>query len=94
MGMFSFKVGRKESHVVEYSQSRLTGKTEVKLDGKTILSKYVLWNGANTPIKFRVGSRETHDVEITMKVPLWFAMLRASTYSVTVDGKLIETFTL
>ena len=67
MGKFSFKVGKNERHVITYSQSKLTGKTEVMVDGEAILSKYVLLGGSGSIMKFKVGNKKIHEVEIIKK---------------------------
>ena len=80
-----FEVGEKEKHTVIAEYSKWTGKMEISVDAKNIISKNVACEFKQPYFKFDVGSKEKHKVEVLLKG------LVLTSFEVLIDGKIKNT---
>lgn len=91
---FSFSVGNKEIHKVEFYFNQFMGKTNVWVDEKLIIEdKRPISNHLAKVYDFNLGADEIHIVKIEMLQKPFFAGMRDRIVKVFVDGKLIEEYT-
>ncbi|MFV2178790.1 hypothetical protein ACFHW2_36790 [Actinomadura sp. LOL_016] len=87
---FWFDVGHYERHRVEYFYDRMWGRVKIRVDGREVESKLILFHLRMTHrFQFVVGHEERHEVVIEKTRKVLFAGFRPSAYQVFVDGVLI-----
>lgn len=93
---FSFNIGDKEHHKVDFNFSQMWGKLSVLVDGKEILSTLREFKSPfstkDAPITFDIGINEKHKVSIQRTMSPIFAGFFPMKYEVYVDDKLINTY--
>lgn len=90
MVICKFVVGEKEKHEVEVDTGRSwffqTRPFAITIDGKAVVKK-LKWVKLTDKYRATIGSREKHELEITVRYPLhWHGM--APVVEALVDGKL------
>ncbi|MFA6308303.1 MAG: hypothetical protein WC677_00950 [Clostridia bacterium] len=91
---FSFSVGKKEIHKVEFYFNQFMGKTNVRVDEKLIIEDTrTITNHLAKVYEFNLGKDEIHIVKIELSQKPFFAGMRDRLVKVFVDGDLIEEYT-
>jgi hypothetical protein len=85
---FQFEVGQAERHYVDFSFDRRWGPVRIWVDDKLVITDFMMFSfDLIKRYEFVVGQDERHTVAIEKKRKQWFAGLRPSTYTVSVDGQ-------
>lgn len=88
---FSFEVGEKEKHLINFHRNSFWGNVHIKVDGQKVYQSFESFSvhlKANYNIK--IGIHEEHDIKIIKTRPLLFAGFRHQQYRIFVDGNLIN----
>lgn len=90
---FSFDVGDKEHHRVDFSYNQFWGNLRITVDGESVVRNQSM--GFSTHLvkrfEFTVGEKERHEVRIEQERELVMAGFRPKIYRVFVDGKQTES---
>ena len=90
---FSFRVGVSEQHQDDFSFDQFVGNLEIKVDGQTAVKDFRMFSLSLTKrYELTVGVQERHHVIIEKKRKLFLAGLRPMTYSIFIDGQLMQTY--
>ena len=88
---FSFEVGEKERHRVDFSFNQFWGNLNISVDGVAVQRDFRLLSLQLVKrYEFTVGQQELHQIAIEKERKLLFAGLRKQKYRVFVDGQLTE----
>jgi hypothetical protein len=93
---FELAIGDREKSKVEVSRNWFTGAMQILVDGRTVAHQSPLSPATHVSLaltrhyEFEVGSTEKHRVVFEKQRPALLAGLRAQTYRVFVDGKLVH----
>lgn len=89
---FSFRVGVREQHQVDFSFDQFIGNLEIKVDGQPVVKDFRMFSLSLTKrYEFTVGHAEQHHVVIEKKRKLFLAGLRPMQYHIIIDGRLVQT---
>ena len=89
---FSFRVGVREQHQVDFSFDQFGGKLEIRVDGEPLVNKFRLLSlKLIKRYEFTVGQDEPHQIAIEKKRKLFLAGFRPQQYRIFVDGQLVQT---
>jgi hypothetical protein len=90
---FSFRVGVREQHQVDFSFEQFIGNLEIKVDGQTVVKDFRMFSLSLTKqYEFTVGQAEQHQVVIEKKRKLFLAGIRPMQYRIFIDGQLVQTY--
>ena len=90
---FSFMVGVSEKHRVDFSFDQFIGNLEIRVDGQPVVKDFRMFSLTLTKrYEFAVGNEERHQILIEKKRKLFLAGLRPMTYSIFIDGQLMQTY--
>lgn len=88
---FSFDVGNKERHIIDFSFNQFWGNLSIHVDGRRIVSDFRTVSFHLTKAyEFNVGTNEVHVVRIEKIRKLVFAGFRKTNYKVYLDEDLVE----
>jgi hypothetical protein len=93
---FVLEIGDKEKSKVEFSRKWFTGAMKILVDGLRVAHESPLSPATHFGVKlkrhyeFEVGKAEKHKVLLENERPLLLAGVRAHTYRVFVDGRLVH----
>ena len=89
---FSFLVGIKEQHQIDFSFDQVIGNLEIRVDGEQLVKDFRMLSVKLTKrYEFTVGKQEQHQIAIEKKRKLFLAGLRPQQYRVFIDGQLVQT---
>ncbi|MBE1537395.1 hypothetical protein [Actinomadura algeriensis] len=89
---FWFDVGQYERHRVEFFFDRMWGRVKIKVDGREVVTKRILFGFRMTErFRFTVGHQERHEVLIEKTRKALAPGFRPSTYRVFADGVFLFT---
>lgn len=88
---FSFKVGLKEVHQIDFESERMLGRTKILIDGQDFIQRHKFVNGDRN-FEFNIGREEVHNVKINLHMPFLYGAYRKWECSVIIDGVLWKTF--
>jgi FAIM1 (Fas apoptotic inhibitory molecule) protein len=90
---FSFSVGEREKHQVDFSFDRFSGSLVILVDGSPAVKDLRMFSlNLVKKYEFTVGQQEQHKVRIEKHRKLLLAGLRKQKYRVFVDGKLVQNY--
>jgi hypothetical protein len=90
---FSFRVGAREQHQVDFSFDQFAGNLEIRVDGQPLIKDFRMFSLRLTKrYEFTVGSSELHQIAIEKKRKLFLAGLRPQRYRIFIDGQLAQTY--
>ena len=90
---FSFLVGIKEQHQIDFSFDQFVGNLEIRVDGQPLVKDFRMFSLKLTKrYEFSVGTSEQHQIAIEKKRKLFLAGLRPQQYRVFIDGQLVQTY--
>jgi hypothetical protein len=89
--LFSFEVGQRERHRVEFYFNQMWGNVKITVDDRVVQTDFKMFS-FNLVKRYDlvVGDEEVHDVVIEHERKLLFAGFRPYKYRAYVDGKLIH----
>ncbi len=89
---FSFLVGIREQHQIDFFFDQFGGKLEIRVDGEPLVKDFRLLSLKLTKrYEFTVGQDELHQIAIEKKRKLFLAGFRPQQYRIFVDGQLVQT---
>ncbi len=80
-----FEIGKEERHVIEVDAKSSISKVQVWVDGREIASKLFMRREDDKSVRFPVGEREQHNIQLSFKWP-FIGSARIEMY---VDGALL-----
>jgi hypothetical protein len=87
---FSFEVGEREHHSVEFSFNQMWGNLKITVDGEPVYRDLRTFSLSLVKrYELTVGDEEEHEVVIEHERKLLLAGLRPQKYRVYVDGELV-----
>ena len=90
---FSFRVGVREQHQVDFSFDQFIGNLKIRVDGQPAVKDFRMFSLSLTKrYEFVVGIHEQHQIAIEKKRKLFLAGLRPQQYRVFIDGQLVQTY--
>jgi hypothetical protein len=90
---FSFIVGVREQHQVDFSFDQFIGNLEIRVDGHPVVKDFRMFSLSLTKrYEFTVGQTEQHHVVIEKRRKLFLAGLRPMKYHILIDGRLVQTY--
>lgn len=90
---FSFLVGVKEQHRVDFSFDQMIGNLEIRVDGQPLIKDFRMLSIRLTKrYEFVVGNQEQHQIAIEKRRKLFLAGLRPMQYQIFIDGQLVQTY--
>ena len=89
---FSFLVGIREQHQIDFFFDQFGGQLEIRVDGEALVKDFRLLSLKLTKrYEFTVGQDELHQIAIEKKRRLFLAGFRPQQYRIFVDGQLVQT---
>ncbi|MCR8636598.1 hypothetical protein [Paenibacillus radicis (ex Xue et al. 2023)] len=86
---FSFEVGVKEKHIVEFKFNQIIGNLSISIDQQRRVTDFRMFSlSLIKTYEFKVGKQEMHDVRIEKERKLLLAGFRKSKYKVFIDEVL------
>jgi hypothetical protein len=92
---FSFEIGKRERHRIEFRHRKFWGNLDFLMDGKRIRTDHPPHFSPRMKhvLSVSVGEHEKHEVRIEITRPLFLAALRRGwKYNVLIDDKNFRTF--
>ncbi|MFN2578424.1 MAG: hypothetical protein ABR607_12120 [Pyrinomonadaceae bacterium] len=90
---FSFIVGARERHQVDFSFDQFAGNLEIRIDGQPVVKDFRMFSVFLTKrYEFSVGAQEQHHITIEKKRKLFLAGFRPQKYRIFIDGQLVQTY--
>ena len=89
-----FTIGIQERHTIaiEYEQMWL-GRFEIKVDGATAISRLFMFDFKfSRDFDLWVGIHEKHHIHINKTRPVFFAGFQPHTYTIWIDGIIVNKF--
>ncbi|MDO3411234.1 hypothetical protein QWJ34_15825 [Saccharibacillus sp. CPCC 101409] len=90
---FSFEIGYREKHVVEFEFNQIVGNLSIKVDGREEMSDFQTMSFSLVKTyEFEVGYEERHWIKIDKIRKLLLAGFRKTKYEVYVDGTFFKEY--
>ncbi len=90
---FSFMVGVREQHRVDFSFDQFAGNLEILVDGQPLIKDFRLLSLKLTKrYEFTVGVQEQHSIAIEKERRLLLAGFRPQKYRIFIDDRLVQTY--
>jgi len=90
---FSFMVGVREQHRIDFSFDQFAGNLEILVDGQPLIKDFRLLSLKLTKrYEFTVGVQEQHLIAIEKERKLLLAGFRPQKYRIFIDDRLVQTY--
>jgi len=90
---FSFMVGVREQHRVDFSFDQFAGNLGILVDGQPLIKDFRLLSLKLTKrYEFTVGVEERHLIAIEKERKLLLAGFRPQKYRIFIDGRLVQSY--
>lgn len=90
---FSFMVGVREQHRVDFSFDQFAGNLEILVDGRRLIKDFRMLSLKLTKrYEFTVGVEEQHLIAIEKERKLLLAGFRPQKYRIFIDGRLVQSY--
>ncbi len=90
---FSFMVGVREQHRIDFSFDQFAGNLEILVDGQPLIKDFRLLSLKLTKrYEFTVGVQEQHSIAIEKERRLLLAGFRPQKYRIFIDDRLVQTY--